>query len=456
MKRIFLTLAACGFLLLAPAAYACSCATGDPPSEFNDAKAVFVGRMLGGTEKLSVEDRDGKSHTIEAGSVRFVVEEVFKGDLPSVITVEVASMNNTSCGPYGLTRHEQYVVYAYADRQGGEKLHTGVCTRTKAAASSYAKEDLDFLRNLPPPGAGGRLRGRIWADLRAGGATPLADLNVKISGPDGRVVNARTDKEGEFEVEKLAAGRYRVEPELPEHYTTEREFAEVEVADRGTADVAFEAYISGRVRGRVIDKEGQGFDSIFLHLVGEGKKVYGHSTGEDGGFEARGVPPGEYVLYLELRGADYKSNKNFYYPGTFERTAAATIKLELGQTLDGLVFVLPNEFKARTVEGRVVWPDGKPAAGVEVMLLCPQSSRPGGLAVESSPTSTKTDEQGRFRLAGVTGEVYWLEARGTRKAAREGEYSAAHSLAKKIALVGNLKDTELVLSEKGFTGGCGK
>ncbi|HWT03617.1 MAG TPA: hypothetical protein VN256_25440 [Pyrinomonadaceae bacterium] len=107
MNGIFLTLAAAGLLLLAPAARACSCLIRDPASAFNDAKAVFVGRMLGGTEKLSLKDEGGKPYHLEAGDVRLTVEEVFKGDLPSVITVEVASMNGTSCGPYGLARDEQ-------------------------------------------------------------------------------------------------------------------------------------------------------------------------------------------------------------------------------------------------------------------------------------------------------------------------------------------------------------
>jgi hypothetical protein len=456
MKEIYFTLAALSFLLTAPAARACSCAMGDPPSEFNRAKAVFVGRMLGGTEKLSVKGGDGKSHTIEAGDVRFAVEEVFKGDVPSVLTVGVASMDGTSCGPYGLTLHEQYVVYAYAGEEGRGKLYTGVCTRTKPAGGEYAKEDLDFLRNLPPPGAGGNLRGRIWADLRANRATPLADVNVKIRGADDQVITVRTDAQGEFVVEKLKAGRYRVEPEFPEHYVSERESEEVSVEDRGTADVGFEAHMDSRVRGRVIDKEGQGYDSIFLHLVGDGKTVYVHSTGENGGFEAEGVPPGEYVLYLELQAADYKKNKNFYYPGTFERAEAATVKVELGQTLDGLTFMLPEGFKARAVEGRVVWPGGKPAAGVNVMLLCPRSSRPDGLAVEFSPTDTTTDEQGRFRLQGFTGETYWLEARGTRKSGRDDEDYEFHSPSKKLVLTGNLRNIEIVLSEKGLGDGCGK
>lgn len=90
-----------------------------------------------------------------------------KGVVANETTIEIASMNGTSCGPYGLKRGERYIVYAYSNKKDETTLYSGVCTRTAPVISSYAKEDLDFLRNLPPAGAGGNLRGRIWADLRA-------------------------------------------------------------------------------------------------------------------------------------------------------------------------------------------------------------------------------------------------------------------------------------------------
>jgi hypothetical protein len=456
MKRIFLMVALLCPLLIPSVAYACSCATGDPPFEFNRAKAVFIGHMLGGTEKLSVKGQDGLAYSIEAGEVRFTVEEVFKGDVAGEVAIEIAGMNGTSCGPYGLIRGGRYIVYAYGSENNKKTLHSGVCTRTAPVSGSYAKEDLDFLRNLPPAGAGGNLHGRIWADLRAGGTTPIPDMKVNIRGADNQVVTVVTDREGEFEVKKLRPGKYRVEPELPANYTSNREFEEVTVDDRGTAGVGFEVYLNGRVLGRIVDKDGRGFNSAFLKLVGSRSTVYGHSTGEEGRFEVEGAPPGDYVLYIEMQNKDYQKNENFYYPGTFNREEATTIKVGLGEKVEGIEFLLPGEFKVRTIEGQVAREDGKPAANVEVMLLCPRSARPDGFAVEFSPTSTLTDEQGRFKLEGFTGEIYWLEARGSKKGRRNGEFIEVHSPSRKIVLRDNLKNIKLVLSENGFTGGCGK
>jgi hypothetical protein len=457
MKRFLFTIAALLCLLSIPtAARACSCLTGEPSFEFNRARAVFIGRVLGGTEKISVKGREGKSRAIEAGAVRFSVEEIFKGDVAFETTLDVESMDGTSCGPYGLTRGARYVVYAYSSRADEKALYTGVCTRTIEVTSGYAKADLDFLRNLPAAGAGGAIRGRIWADLRNDAATPLAGVKVKVSGPDGQSFTATTDKGGEFKVEKLRPGKYRVEPAFPEHYTTEREFAEVEVDDRGTAGVGFEVYADGKVAGRFTDKDGRGFNSAFLTLDGSGKRVYVHSEGEDGVFESEGAPPGEYVLSVELRHKDYNKNRDFYYPGTFNREEATVIKLGLGEKIEGIHFFLPDEFKVRAVEGRAVWEDGRAAAGVEVLLLCPQSADPEGFAVEFGPTQTTTDEDGRFRLEAFTGEVYWIEARGSKRAGAKDAQAALHSPSRRVAAGDDLKNVRLVLSESGLSKGCGK
>jgi hypothetical protein len=428
----------------------------EPAVEFNQAAAVFIGHMLGGTEKLSVKDRDGKSRTIEAGKVRFTVEEIFKGEIAGETVINIASMVGSSCGPYGLKRGERYLVYAYASRSDKKILNTGVCTGTKPLNSTSIKEDLDFLRNLPPAGSGGNLRGKIWANLRTESITPFPGVKVNIRSADDQVTTVSTDERGKFEVKKLRPGTYRVEPQFPANYMTEQKFREVTVDDRGTAEVAFEAYINGRILGRIVDKEGQGFNSIFLNLVAGDKTVYGHSTGENGGFEAEGVPPGEYLLYLEMRTADYQKNQNFYYPGTFQREEAKVIKVGLGETVEGIELLLPEEFKVRTIEGEVAWGDGQPAAGVEVLLLCPQSSRPEGFAIEFSPTRTQTDEQGRFQIEGFTGESYWIEARGSKNSGKKEERGETHSPSRKIVLSESVKNIKLVLSEKGFAGNCVK
>lgn len=454
MRKLYMATGLLCLFLIPRVSYGCSCGYQGPPVAFNGAKAVFVGRMLGGTENVSVEDGKGKYHPMEAGEVRFAVEQAFKGSLGTEITVRIASHKGTSCGPYGLRRGERYVVYGYSGRDDAETLYSGVCTRTAPVDSDDAKEDLDFLRNLPPAGSGGSLTGSLWADLRAGGATPLPNVKVNIRG-DGQIVKVNTDQEGRFEVKNLKPGKYRVEPEFPANYVGSREFQEVTVEDLGTASVGFEAYINGRVRGRVVDRTGRGFNSIFLHLVEPDKSNFVHSTGEGGAFQARGVPPGEYVLYLEMQAIDYKKRRNYYYPGTFERDDATIIKVGLAEQVEGLVFKLPEGFNVHTIRGQVTWEDGKTASGVEVLLLCPGSAKQDGFAVEFAPTTTVTNELGQFQLEGFSGEVYWIEARA-RQSGKKDEMVELHSRSRKIVFGEDIEGATLVLSEKGSSGDCGK
>ena len=370
------------------------------------------------------------------------------------VTIGISSNKGTSCGPYGLKGGERYLVYAYASERDEKQLRTGVCTRTGSVSSKYAKVDLDFLRNLPPAGVGGNLRGRIWADLKEPGANPLRDVRVKIISADEQVITAFTDGEGKFFVKQLKPGKYRVEPDFPPNYNSENKSFEVDVDDRGTASVGFEVYIDGRVAGRVIDKEGNTLNSVFFHLVEGERDVYGHSTRDDGGFEVKGVPPGQYLLYINLENADY-ATKAYYYPGTFEREKAEMIRVGLGENIAGLEFRLPPSFLVRTIEGEVVWSDGAPAANVEVILICAKSNEQTGFKITTIPERVKTDDKGQFRLEILTSETYWLEARGGKEN-KKGEMIPMHSPRLKISTIENLKNLKLTISKQGFAGDCMK
>ena len=138
----------CPFLV-PRAATGCKCLYETPAAAFNRSKAVFIGKVLGGTETLSPGGENGKQ-PVEAGDLRFEVEESFKGIVGAKITIKVASLRGTDCGPYGLRRGERYIVYAYGREEDPDTLYSGVCTRTALVESRSSKEDLDFLRNHPP------------------------------------------------------------------------------------------------------------------------------------------------------------------------------------------------------------------------------------------------------------------------------------------------------------------
>ncbi len=448
MKKLFLIVV---FLLCSTPAtiFACSCLVGEPAHEFGRAELVFIGRMIGGTEKFR-----RANNALEAGEVRFTVEEVFKGQAAAVFTVNVASLLNTSCA-YGMQRGQRYLVYAIRSEYG---LYTGGCTRTILMTHEGVDEDLKFLRNLPPPGVGGDLTGVISANLNDNSTNPLGDLSVRITDANGQVFTAFTDKNGEYRVERLKPGKYKVEIDLPANYVLETKFVEVEVEDRATSYASFDLFIDGRVSGRLIDAEGTAINDLSIRMSHKERGLFGHSTGKDGLFEVRNAPPGDYVLYVELVGNDFLNNrKAYYYPGTFELKEATVVRVGFGEKVEGIEFRMPAGYVVRTVEGEVVWPDGTPARNAVVMLLCQQSTDQEGYRLNSDPSATKTDEHGRFRLEGVTGDTYWVFAKGKREGKKWGEQVEGHSTSQKISLTDNLKNLKIKLSRLGNSiGFCGE
>ena len=445
MKSLFLIGVFCLFSAPATVSACGFCLTPDPAAAFNSARMVFIGRMLGGTEKYSLKNDAGKAYVLEAGQVRFSVEEIFKGNEAAEVTLHVDRGDPARCPVYGLERGKRYVVYAHADEKNPQITYTGRCTRTRIAQGKFAKEDLDYLRNLPPRGSGGNIRGNIYADVYSGKDMPLPDVRVKITAQGGQVITVFTNKKGEYEVKQLKPGKYKVEPELPPNFTSEQKIDEVDVDDLGTANATFVAFMDGKVSGRVFDTEGNSFSRVALEMVAKGESVPGFSTGDDGGFEVEGAPPGEYVLYMEVRDKDGKRTP-YYYPGTFQHEKAGVIRVGLGEKVEGLQFRLPSGSIVRTIEGEVVWKDGTPAANEEVWLTCAQSSTADGLTVYFWQR-TQTNNEGRFRIEAFTGESYVIMARGRKK---NGELVEMHSPNRKIAAGESVKELKLTLSEDGL------
>ena len=412
--------------------------------------------MLSGTEKFDVT-WSGSTNQLEAGDVRFSVTEVFKGKIKqqSEIVIKVSSMRGTSCGDYGLKRDQTYLVYAYKWDKDSDSLSTGVCTRTGQVDSNEVKnEDLKFLRNLPPAGTGGSLRGRIWVDvkkLRGGSADPLSGVSVTVTGPAGKRI-ITTDGEGKFELSGLKAGTYVVEPQLPQIYFTDKKGSEVKISDLGTADVAFEVYFNAHVAGRLVDSNGVEYNSALLHLRSinspEERSIYGHSKGTGGVFTFEGVPEGEYLIYLELNDDDRNVEKKYYYPGTFDEAAAKSLRVSIGKKIEGLTFTLPSEFQIRRIEGRVISKNGKPASNSDVLLLCAKSIVPDGFVIENMPTTVQTAKDGTFTIEAFANEIYWLAAHNLNGKSR------VSSIPQRIDGKSNLKNLTLVLSESESSFSC--
>jgi hypothetical protein len=240
MKAYTLIFSIVTILFLLPTrADACRCANLPPCQAFTGASAVFIGRMIEGSEKVEMNYSADSKISYEAGTVRFAIEEIFKGSIGAEVRISVISAKNTSCSPYGLIRGEKYLVYAYGPL--AEWFTTG-CSRTRLITT--ADEDFQFLHNLPEQGTGGRLYGRVTANKNDMGLTPLAGVHIIVKGADNESIKAITNSQGEFELDNLKPGKYQVKPLWPEHYSSDHSKQEVTISDRGCTEVWFVANIT--------------------------------------------------------------------------------------------------------------------------------------------------------------------------------------------------------------------
>lgn len=247
---------------------------------------------------------------------------------------------------------------------------------------------------------GGRVHGRV---LVRGSGRPLAGATVSVlparrgsSWPRVPVSPATTDAAGDYSLQGLPVGRYVLLPRHPDHYLAELARPGAGAYGPGmagaSAPAALTIVVTGDetdlerdlelvpglvLRGRVVDSEGRGVQGAWVQARGYGVGqvawawgVGGHrpeplaTSGEDGAFEARGLPPrDDWVLYARKEG----------YVGSFSDPLALTVggptpsvelTLLVGAVVRGRVTGGDDELVARARVG--AWGEGmelSPAAG---------------------------------------------------------------------------------------------
>lgn len=449
MKIKWITFIAClavSISALSTEAAACSCATPSPCEAFGNASAVFIGRAISGSNKLSRKNSKGEVVEQETGTVIFSVEQSFKGVGGPHISIQIVPI----CAPIGFIIGERYLLYAYESRG---TLTTSSCDRTRAADAEYAKEDLEFLRNLPKEGVGGRLYGQIGLEKGGEKPAPLAGITVIAESETHQQFTAVTDERGHYEFSGLKPGKYQVTPLLPEHHEVYEPEREISVSDRGCASNNYWAKIDGVVSGRIVDSGGRTAPALLqLVAVGNERQSFLGYAEKDGEFEIDELPPGRYLLYVEIVSAYPDTLKKskiepFYYPGVFEREKAKIIELGMGEKQDAYDFTLPEKLKVQTITGVIQYPDGRPAANAAIILSIPDKTTPGIYRTdEDGGGRIETDESGRFEIHAFKGNTYQLEAQEEHRVAIGAKRRQLYSEPKVIKLNGDVKDVKLVLT----------
>ena len=396
-------------------ARACTCAGERAPcQEYWEASAVFIGTVIEG-RLITVKEGD---YQFENRAVRLSIDEAFRGVEGAEVEV-VTGLGGGDCG-FGFRRAQQFLVYAYRS-EGDQKLHTSICTRTRAI--SEADPDLLYIRGLSKAKPGGTISGVVVRERRneTGGSNgeSLAGVKVMIDGP--QKAEAVTDAKGQFKVEGVQPGEYTIVPAAPKGLATRGPDTKVTVADRGCAVVHFWLESNAKLGGRVLNAQGLAVPKAEIVIIQADKERYqGYAdyayADEDGSYSFKLIPEGRYVLQMRYDGMTGQ-NRPFpvmYYPGTPDKSQARVFTIKEGETIDLDIKVppLPSEVEIR---GLVVWADGKPATTANVGYMVPKDSIFYGI---------KVDEQGRFSFKAYEGLTLGVSA---SVEVTKGKFANSHS-----------------------------
>jgi hypothetical protein len=447
-------------VLLPVAGHACSCVASIVPQRACQLvwgyQAVFTGVVTDILDPGLPVYKPGNPPTFEnypQKQITFKVSEAFTGTEPGIQEIVIRTgLGGGDCG-YLFERGTEYIVYATQTPRG---LRTGICSPTRPTAK--AEEDLKYLRTLATIPETGDIRvTAVDLDQRRSrsGDEPqgITGVTVSIEGSGVRRT-AATDNKGSTVFSGLSPGEYRVQFSA-EGYVVTWPLPNVKLHAKGCADVGLPLRLNRVVTGTVTTRDGFPAAGVRIEAVPV-RPRYPHdypspadsaTTDAEGRYELRNLPFGEYYLGTSLASSTTKENPypRWFYPGTEDPPAAAFLRIGERPEQYRFDFMLPERQKPRVIEGTVVWPNGSPAADVQVTLEDPRWP--------SRVQIVKTDSSGRFMAEGFSRSRYRVHA--TKFSGRPGDIALDSAEPATVEPDGtNPVKLLLVLSRKGntFTG----
>jgi hypothetical protein len=441
-----------------------------PPCHlFARTPVVFVGTVTRASYSPTYQRGEGENlWNYRDRIAHFSVEETFRGKLGAevdIVATEILptpmtfpngapgtkSMSDHDC-EYKFKEGERYLVYASFRTPNDGTLSVSL---NRTAPIANAADDLAYIRGLNGAPPGGRIYGQVTArrqDLSDGGNTknvsPISQVKVVAEGRDQKY-EALTDDNGRFEITGVEPGEYSVQANLPDEFTSYAPH-KITVADRGCAQVAFYTEANGRIGGKVFDYAGQPLPKMQLDLALADQKpddpnpqAFRAYADAEGNYEFKSIPPGRYVMGIRLnaiRDCDFPYSRT-YYPNVTDLSSARVFTLKSGEKISGINFSMPQPLSSRTIEGIVIWPDGKPVRQASVDFMISDYSFGMGCA------ATHPDDSGRFSFTLFSGLSYWVGA-----VAFLPEGKQMHSEPIDIPAEGDAKNLKLVIESP--SGNC--
>jgi hypothetical protein len=419
------------FVLSVRTAEACSC--GPSPTvldSFNYSDVVVVVSAVSVEKAEPAETAppgrmsDGTNYVDGVKWTTMRVEQVFKGTLKVGDEMIFNQGGGADCiWTFSEEDVGKKFLFYLGRVKGSTRWFGGTCGRSGPVERTG--DDLLYLNNLDKLRNKTRISGTIAFRHETGES--LAGRKIRITG-NKQIHELKTDGNGVYEIYDLPAGRYFVEPETPKGWkvarfwigyspSVDRTSKEgslqsipiiLEANKHAGLDIMFE--IDNVVRGRIIDPLGQPMNGVCLDLVpadGSKGEYRADCTEQDGVFQIDEIPPGAYVIVVNDDGEKTSTEPfgKFYYPKALKREEATVLNIAVGDVIENLEIYPPIELKTVTVEGVLLYSDGKPVANesVEFKAARKESAKNDEDDDDPNDAGVTTDLKGRFSIKIVQG-----------------------------------------------------
>jgi hypothetical protein len=386
------------------AALACSCSASGPACQaFWDTPVVF--------------DAVVRSLDPDAFTAMLDVRHVWKGTVPARVVVPSSEGSSVAC-IYEFQPGKRYLVFARRNPRNG-KLTVSLCSATTEWDGTGP--DAEFLASLSRPAKGGTIVGIVEHFTRPGGGVPEKDTipvvtAVHLQTPAG--VRSVTSTGGIYRFDALAPGAYGLTIDTPDGYTVYSASRRVEIrSNRACSSEPFSFTDNGRIAGRLVGYKRDPAWSPHIEVVTAGNiavppGVFPRTAqvDDDGSFEAKELPAGDYVVGVNL--GDIPNPNNPYARALYPQggSGAGIVTVKAGERVDLGTWQLPGPAPSWVVSGTVEWEDGRPAGSIEVRALEAAAGRESAITVGRVVSAA----DGRFAMVLWQGHRYRFVATSTQ------------------------------------------
>jgi hypothetical protein len=244
----------------------------------------------------------------------------------------------------------------------------------------------------------GRIRGKV-TDTRG---TPLEGIQVIAIGADGGQRSGGTNQSGEYSIEGLPTGSYKVEftssSYLTQYYNGKASLSEADpvsvVVEGRTVGIDATMHESGRLSGKVTDTHGNALPNVFVTVLdSSGNFVASGGVNSSGEYTIGGLPAGSYKV--EFQSSRYLTQ---YYDNKGSLSESDPVLAEEGKTHEGIDAAMHELGK---ISGKVTDIKGNPLGNIYVSLV-DEHGNPNGVFVATNSSGEYTIEalpSGAYRVA---------------------------------------------------------